>query len=221
MRCPDARAGGRRRILVATRNAGKAGEIRSLLEPLGVDVVTLDELDPDRRLPEPAETGETFAENARDKAAYYARASGLWALADDSGLAVDALGGAPGVRSARYARDDAPAGATKRDVDAANNARLLRELDGVADADRTARFVCRLALSDGRETLLEADGAVDGLIAREPAGENGFGYDPLFYLPPLDRTAAQLAPEEKNRVSHRGRAVREFARRLRRLRDGR
>ncbi len=208
---------GRRRILLATRNAGKAEEIRAVLQSPGVEAIALDEFDPDRTIPEPEETGETFADNARDKAAYYARAAGCWALADDSGLLVDALGGAPGVRSARYARGDAPADASKRQLDAANNARLLRELAGTPADKRSARFICRLALSDGERTVLEAGGAVCGVIAEEPAGDNGFGYDPLFFIPDRGRTAAQLPPAEKNRISHRGRAVREFAGRLKEL----
>ena len=201
-------------IVVATRNAGKAAEIRAVLAPTGVRVLTLAEVDPDRAIPEPEEPGETFAANARLKALAYARATGRWALADDSGLAVDALDGAPGVHSARYAADDAPAGAARTEIDAANNARLLRLLAGVPDERRTAKFLCHLALAGGEDILLEADGEVAGVILREPAGENGFGYDPVFYLPDLGKTAAQLPAEEKNRVSHRGRAVTEFARKL-------
>jgi len=206
------------RILLATRNRGKAREIRDVLEPLGLRVVALDELDPEGRIPAPPEDAATFAENARRKAAYYARTTGCWALADDSGLEVDALGGAPGVRSARYAADanEGPGpGGDRASADAANNARLLRELSDVPDDRRAARFVCHLSLSDGRRVVCEADGAVDGRIARRPAGGNGFGYDPLFHLPELGRTAAELPPEQKNAVSHRGRAVRRFARRLR------
>ena len=206
--------GARRQIVVATRNAGKAREIREVLAPAGVVVLTLDEVDPHRTIGEPHEIGETFADNARLKAVAYAKATGLWALADDSGLLVDALGGAPGVRSARYARDDAPPGAAKEAIDAANNARLLRELADVPDPRRAARFVCRVALADGERTLLEAGGEVAGMIARSPLGENGFGYDPLFFIPLLARTAAELSAEEKNRISHRGQAVRSFAEKL-------
>jgi len=201
-------------IVVATRNAGKAAEIRAVLAPTGVRVLTLHEVDPDCAVPEPEETGGTFAANARLKALAYARATGRWALADDSGLVVDALGGRPGVFSARYAAEDLPAAAARTDIDAANNARLLRELADVPDGQRTAKFVCHLALADGDNVLLETDGEVAGVILREPAGENGFGYDPVFYLPGLSKTSAQLPAEEKNRVSHRGRAVAEFARRL-------
>ena len=202
------------RIVLATRNAGKAREIREVLRPLAVEVTTLAELDPKRRIGEPAETADTFAGNARRKARDYARATGGWALADDSGLVVDALDGAPGTRSARYAAEQAGPHADRRRIDQANNARLLAELADVPDGLRAARFVCHLALSDGREILLEATGALEGRIARAPAGCNGFGYDPLFFIPSAGCTAAQLAPEEKNRLSHRGQAVREFARRL-------
>ncbi len=133
---------------------------------------------------------------------------------------MDALAGAPGTRSARYADSEIPPQATKAQADAANNARLLRELADVPDPQRTARFVCHLALSDGRRALLETCGTVAGRIARTPAGSNGFGYDPLFFLPQLGCTVAQLPAEEKNRISHRGRAVRQLAERLRELLGG-
>ena len=180
-------------------------------------------------VPAPAETGATFAANARAKALYYARACGQWCLADDSGLEVDALDGRPGVYSARYAADRVDTGADRpaylapaylpevgreagrQTLDRANNIRLLADLDGVEDARRTARFVCHLALADPRRLLLEACGTVDGRIAREPSGDNGFGYDPLFYLPELGCTAAELSARQKNRISHRGKAVRRLA----------
>jgi len=209
----------RRRIVLASRNPGKVREIRTILGEAGVEIVGLDDVDPAGAIPQPAEDAPTFAANARDKASAYAQATGCWALADDSGLEVDALGGAPGVRSARYAADDCPPDADKKAVDAANNARLLRELADVDDERRTARFVCHLALSDGKQTLIEATGTVDGRIARRPAGSNGFGYDPLFHLPEQGCTAAELTARQKNRISHRGRAARQFARRLRELLD--
>lgn len=168
----------------------------------------------------PAETGATFAANARAKALYYARACGQWCLADDSGLEVDALDGRPGIYSARYAADRVDAGADRpaylaeagrQTLDRANNIRLLADLEGVEDARRTARFVCHLALADPRHLLLETSGTVEGRIAREPSGDNGFGYDPLFYLPELGCTAAELSAREKNRISHRGKAVRRLA----------
>ena len=162
-------------------------------------------------VPEPAEVGSSFAENARQKALGYARATGGWCLADDSGLVVDALDGAPGVRSARYAEEDFPRGADRAARDAANNAKLLAALEGVGEADRTARFVCHLALADPRRVLIETFGTVEGRIAREPRGHNGFGYDPLFFLPQKGCTVAELPPGQKNAISHRGQAVRHFA----------
>ena len=166
---------------------------------------------------EPEETGRTFADNARDKALYYANATARWCLADDSGLEVDALGGAPGVRSARYAADCLGPGAPREAVDAANSARLLEELKDVPDEKRTARFVCCLALAGRGQILIETAGTVEGRIGREARGSNGFGYDPLFFVPGLGRTAAELRPEEKNRISHRGQAVRRLADRLKEL----
>jgi XTP/dITP diphosphohydrolase len=210
---------GSRRIVLASRNPGKVREIRAVLAGAGIEAVGLDEIDPRRAIPEPAEHGASFAENARAKAAYYARATRAWALADDSGLEVAALGGAPGVRSARYAADRCPTDAARDQIDAANNAKLLRELEGIGDERRGARFVCHLALSDGRNILLEATGVVEGRIAHRPAGRNGFGYDPLFFVGELGCTTAQLPPERKNEISHRGRAVREFARLLAELPD--
>jgi len=203
-----------RQIVVATGNPGKVREIGAVLAGLPVQVLALSDLAP---MPEPVEDGATFAANARAKARYYARATGLWCLADDSGLVVDALDGRPGIRSARYAADECAAGADRGAIDAANNARCLRELKGVPDERRTARFVCHLALADSREVLLETSGVIEGCIAHAPAGENGFGYDPLFYVPALGCTTAQLPPERKNEVSHRGQAVREHRRLLRQL----
>jgi XTP/dITP diphosphohydrolase len=182
-----------RRLLLASRNPGKLAELRALLRGLTVEVVAR----PD--LPEVAETGSTFIENAILKARAAATWSGEWALADDSGLEVDALGGAPGVFSARYAGPDA--------TDADRNARLLAELAGTPDASRTARFRCAVALAapDGR--LWTAEGTCEGRIARAPRGTHGFGYDPIFWLPDRHCTLAELLPEEKDRVSHRARAL--------------
>ena len=200
-----------RQILLATRNPGKVKEIRQVLAPLGVDVATLEGFE---HVAEPVEDGATFAENARKKALYYAAATDHWCLADDSGLAVDALGGRPGVHSARYAADRVGSDAPRCDADPANNAKLLDELAGVPDQRRSARFVCHLVLARPDEVLLEACGTVEGRIGREPRGENGFGYDPLFCLPQHGCTTAELAPEQKNAISHRGKAVRELAGKL-------
>lgn len=201
-------------MVLASGNATKLREIREVLGPLPVEVVLLSEMPP---VAEPVEDGQTFGDNARLKALYYARATGRWCLADDSGLVVDALGGAPGVHSARYARDDCPPGADRPVITAANNARLLRELGDTPAARRTARFVCCLALADRDGVLLETSGTVEGLIAESPRGSNGFGYDPLFLIPDRGMTAAEMTPEAKNAISHRGKAVRRFAELLGRL----
>ncbi len=202
--------GARLTLLFASTNPHKIGEVRSIMEPQGVEIVGLDHLE--THVPEPVEDGETFADNARLKAVYYARAIGRWCLADDSGLEVDALGGAPGVRSARYAGT----GGSRAERDAANNARLLRELDHVPDDKRTARFVCAMCLADpsGR-VAAETSGTFEGVIARRPRGRNGFGYDPLLYLSDAARTSAELSPQEKNSRSHRGKAARAMAERMR------
>jgi XTP/dITP diphosphohydrolase len=153
------------------------------------------------------ETGRTFRANACLKAVGYAKQFGTWTLADDSGLDVDALGGSPGVLSARWAEVN---GTGRGDAD--NNTTLLRQLEAVEDPRRTARFVCVLALADpqGRIVLTARD-AVEGRMLRSPRGANGFGYDPLFYLEHLGRTTAELAPDEKHQISHRGKALRRLS----------
>jgi len=198
-------------IVLASGNSSKLREIREILGPLPVRVLGLGDLAPVR---EPLEDGLTFADNARLKALHYARATGHWCLADDSGLVVDALGGAPGVHSARYARDEFDREVDRRTQAGANNARLLRELAGVGPERRTARFVCHLALADRDRVLLEASGSVEGIITDSPRGEGGFGYDPLFLVPEAGLTAAEMTPDRKNALSHRGKAVRAFARML-------
>ena len=186
------------RIVVATGNRGKLAELDRILDGLPVELVPMDELG----LASPVEDGDTFEANALIKARAAARATGLPALADDSGLEVDALGGAPGVRSARYAADEDPGA----QGDQANNARLVRELDGVPDAQRTARFVCAAALvaPDGREWTER--GTMEGRIVDEPRGANGFGYDPHFVAEGETRTNGELSAEEKDARSHRGAA---------------
>lgn len=201
-----------RRIIIASGNPGKVREIAAVLASLDVQAVGLCDLDAD--IPEPEETGETFTENARDKALYYAEQTGTWCLADDSGLVVDALDGRPGVHSARYACDRCGEDASRDLIDQANNAKLLDELAGATDAQRTARFVCHLALAGEGRILLEAEGTLEGRIGQGPRGANGFGYDPLFVLPDRGCTTAELGPEDKNAISHRGQAVRAFAARL-------
>jgi XTP/dITP diphosphohydrolase len=196
-----------RTILLATSNSGKLTEIQSAMGDLPVRWLTLKDLP--SPLPAAEETADTFAGNAIQKAVYYSQATGLWTLADDSGLEVDALGGAPGVRSARYAGVDQD--------DAANNARLLAELADVPDERRAGRFRCALALVDGGRVLAEAGGVVEGRILYTPRGSNGFGYDPLFFIPAMGCTTAQLTQEQKNEISHRGQAVRALRPLLERL----
>jgi XTP/dITP diphosphohydrolase len=197
-------------IVFATSNAHKVGEVKAILEPLGVEVRSLAEV---ADVPvEPEEDGVTFEDNARLKARYYARALGMSVVAEDSGIEVDALGGAPGVYSARYSGTSGP----REERDRANNDRLLRELAAVPDAQRQARFVCALSMAEpSGEIVLEARGTYEGVIAREPRGTGGFGYDPLLYLPDRGCTSAELPAEEKHARSHRGQAFREFARKLR------
>jgi XTP/dITP diphosphohydrolase len=193
-------------ILVATGNPHKLEEIRAVLGPLGFTVLGLDDIG--TVPPEPDEDGPTFEANARIKAIAYARATGRRCLADDSGLEVDALGGAPGVRSARYAG----VGATRAERDAANNALLLERMRGVPAARRSARFVCAMCLAEADGTIVaETRGEFAGVIAEAPRGANGFGYDPLLLLPEEGRTSAELSPAEKNARSHRGAAVRALA----------
>ena len=155
------------------------------------------------------EDGATFAENAWKKAMGYARATGLWTLADDSGLVVDALGGAPGVNSARFSGARAQ-GMDRKVLDRRNMEKLLSLLQGVPIEKRTARFTCCLCLASPRKVLIETQGFLEGLITEEPAGTGGFGYDPVFLVPQLGKTVAQLGEEEKNAISHRGNAMRKL-----------
>lgn len=184
------------RIVLATRNHGKLREFRSLLQPAGWEMVGLSDLSIMKNVPE---TGSSFAENARLKALAYAEETDLPVLADDSGLEVFALGGRPGITSARYAGP----GASDQD----RIGRLLSELDRLR-ADRAARFVCALALARRGVVIMEAEGECRGEIAREPRGTQGFGYDPVFWFPELGKTFAELDEAEKNQHSHRARAVR-------------
>jgi XTP/dITP diphosphohydrolase len=200
-----------RSVVLATRNPGKQREIRAILGDLPIEIQGLDAWG---SLASPEETGATFAANAAAKALYYAAATGQWCLAEDSGLEVDALGGSPGVRSARYAADRCPSGADRGAVDEANNAKLLEALAGVPQPQRTARFVCHLALAGEGRILIQTFDTVEGLIAASPRGRGGFGYDPLFWLPALGRTTAELPAQRKNALSHRGKAVRHFGRLL-------
>lgn len=184
-------------LLLATHSAGKIREIRAISAGEGWIWRGLDEFP---AIPEAVEDGATFRDNAGIKALYYSRVTGLPALADDSGLEVDALGGAPGVHSAYYAGQP-------RD-DAANNARLVLELCGVEAARRQARFRCVMAFAFDGQVRFESQGAVEGVIIDTPRGEGGFGYDPYFLIPSLGVTSAELPAVEKNRISHRGQALR-------------
>jgi XTP/dITP diphosphohydrolase len=196
-----------RPLVFATRNPGKLVELRALLP--GVDVLSIDEAEARLgvTIAEVVEDADTFAGNAIKKAREVSAATGLPALADDSGLEVDALGGAPGVYSARYAGDGAG--------DAANNTKLLAALAGVPPEHRTARFRSVLALADGAgrlgDRVLTADGVAEGVVLEAPRGTGGFGYDPLFYFPPLGHTFAELGTGPKNDLSHRARAMRALA----------
>ena len=185
-----------RKLLVATHNPGKVREYRELLADLAIEVTYLDA---EGITQEVEETGETFTDNAILKATSYARVSGLWTWADDSGLEVDALDGAPGIYSSRYAGPGA--------TDADRYRKLLDALTGVAWSQRTARVRCVVALATPDGQLQTAEGTCEGIIAFGPTGSNGFGYDPVFFLPDRGVTMAQLPAEVKNRISHRGLAA--------------
>ena len=206
------------KILVATTNPGKLKELSEMLADLAGRIAWLSLRD-FSEVPEVEEDGATFADNTRKKAIGYAAATGLWTLADDSGLVIDALDGAPGVLSARFAAEECSAG-DRKTIDRANYEKALRLLSNVPDKQRTARFVCHLCLAGPDEIQLEVTGSVEGVITRAPIGESGFGYDPVFYIPALGKTAAQLDPDEKNRISHRGRAIAALLPRLATLLSG-
>ncbi|MBW1892272.1 MAG: XTP/dITP diphosphatase [Deltaproteobacteria bacterium] len=185
-------------IIIATQNKGKTEEIREYLKGFPVDIKNLDDFGP---IPPVIEDGDTFDENAYKKSSHTARIIGLPALADDSGLVVEALGNAPGVYSARYAGDNA--------TDEQLCEKLLKEMDG--ENNRKASFECVISIAVPTGPALTYEARCDGLIAEKPSGQNGFGYDPVFYYPELDKTFAEISMEEKSRVSHRGRALRELA----------
>lgn len=196
------------RIYVATSNAGKLRDFAGAAAVYGIEVVALPGF---AHLPPVLEDGATFEQNARKKAeAYSPAAPGALVLADDSGLEVDALAGAPGVHSALYAAREHDPAATANSPDLDNNARLLRELATTPDAQRAARFVCVLAAARDGRTLATFRGEAEGRILTAPRGTRGFGYDPLFFSERLKKTFAELAPEEKAAVSHRGRAFAMF-----------
>ena len=184
-------------LVIATRNPGKTLEIRDLLKDFPIKVKNLDDFGP---IPEVVENGKTFDDNAYKKSSFTARILGLPAIADDSGLCAEALNGAPGVFSARYAGENA--------TDKENRDKLLAALKGVSN--RKAAFECVISLAVPTGAALTYEARCEGLITEQPAGENGFGYDPVFYYPLLKRTFAQITRKEKSRVSHRGKALREM-----------
>ncbi len=194
------------KLLLATRNKGKVREQEKALAGSGIEIVSLD-LWPD--LASPEETGSTFLENAIAKATYYNQSSGVASLAEDAGLEVDALGGAPGVMSSRWMGEE-----TSYET---KNAWLVEHLSKLSLEERTARYVAAIALVDEGEVIFTAEETCEGRIAQEPRGNGGFGYDPVFFYPPFGKTFAQATPEEKNRVSHRGKTMvqlREFLDRI-------
>jgi len=192
-------------ILVATTNPGKINELKACL---GSEFKWLS-LSDFNRLVEVTENGITFAENACKKASGYAKATGYWTIADDSGLVINALGGAPGVKSARFSGEKLNS-KDRTLIDHRNIAKVLELLKDVPEEKRTARFVCNLCLASPEKILLETQGTLDGFITDREIGTNGFGYDPIFYVPGLKKTVAQLTPEEKNSISHRGNAIRKL-----------
>ncbi len=185
-------------LVLASTNKGKTREIQDLLKDFPLDIKNLNDFGP---IPEVIEDGSTFDDNAFKKASFTARILGYPAMADDSGLCVEALDGAPGVFSARYAGDNA--------TDADNVAKLLAELD--SHENRRASFQCVISIAVPTGAALTYEGSCEGIITREPAGENGFGYDPLFFFPAYNKTFAQLTMAEKAQVSHRGNAVKQVA----------
>ncbi len=184
------------KLVFATKNKDKIREIKNVLAGLPVEILTASDF---KDFPDIEETGATLEENAKLKACGIAQFTGMAALADDSGLEVAALGGAPGVFSSRYAGP----GCSYAD----NNAKLLREMKDVPEGERQARFRTVIAIAWDGENVETVDGTVEGVITRENRGQNGFGYDPVFFYPPAGRTFAEMSLEEKNKVSHRGKAV--------------
>lgn len=187
-------------LVLATTNVHKSEEIAAILRLVGMERITLKTLRDYPNVPLVEESGRTFAENARLKALSLSRGVKECVLADDSGIVVDALGGAPGIFSARYAGEQA--------TDDERIEKLLAELRGVPDERRTARFVCAMALAQNGRLLAETEGVCEGKVAFFPRGENGFGYDPIFYLPEYQLTMAEVDPAVKNRISHRAQALR-------------
>jgi XTP/dITP diphosphohydrolase len=200
----------KRKLLIATSNAGKFAELSAMLDE-SVGWVSLRDF---QNIEPVIEDGKTFTENARKKALGYAKQTGLWTIADDSGLVIDALAGEPGVKSARFAEAK---DADRKIVDRKNYQKVLKLLKGVPAEKRTARFVCSLCLASPEKMLIETEGVLEGFIIEQPIGENGFGYDPIFFVPHLNKTVAQLSADQKNAISHRGQAVRKLKPPLKKL----
>lgn len=188
-----------KQVVIATKNKGKAKDFEALFNPFGIEVVTMFDVAPDMEIDE---TGTTFEENAILKAETLANTLNTLVIADDSGLMVDALNGEPGVYSARYAGDH---------DDEANIVKVLEKLQGVPTEERTARFMCALAIAGPGMETQTVFGTCEGVILEQKRGTNGFGYDPVFYVPQLDRAMAELEPSEKAAISHRGNAIRKLA----------
>ena len=188
-----------KQVVIATKNKGKAKDFEALFNPLGFEVVTMFDVAPNMEI---EETGTTFEENAVLKAETLAKELNMIVIADDSGLVVDALDGEPGVYSARYAGDH---------DDEANIVKVLEKLAGVPEEKRTARFMCALAIAGPEIDTTTVFGTCEGIILEEKRGTNGFGYDPIFFVPELDRAMAELTPQEKGSISHRGNAIRKLA----------
>ena len=184
---------------MATTNQGKLREIRHVLRDVNICLKTLTDFP---RVDAPEETGTSFAENARQKAIYYASATGMVTLAEDSGFEVDALDHDPGIYSARYLRENATYSERFDDI--------YRRVDESGSSDRSARYVCAVAMAKGAEIVFETMATVEGTLAPAPLGQNGFGYDPIFFYPPYGKTFGQVSDEEKTAVSHRGKAIRAF-----------
>ena len=192
------------KVVLASKNPHKLVEIRQITDKFGFQLIMQSELGVDIDV---EETGSTFEENSFLKADAVMKATGLPAIADDSGICVDALGGEPGIYSARYGFDDSLDDWGRLQL-------LLKNTEHVPDGQRQAQFVCVITMITPDETVIQARGEIHGELLRAPAGENGFGYDPLFYSPPLGKSTAELSPEEKNEVSHRANALKEFYKKL-------
>ena len=189
-------------MLVATTNRGKLAELSVMLD-LDINWLTLADF-PD--IAEVPEDGKTFEENAEKKALGYAKAARCWTIADDSGLVIDCLDGAPGVNSARFSGRKLP-DQDRTLIDHRNIEKVLKLMQNVPPEKRTARFVCSLCLATPKKVLIRTKGIIKGAITDKPAGQNGFGYDPIFFIPALNKTAAQISPHEKNALSHRHKAI--------------